>query len=407
MGAAAVAAMTALAVVAGDPVAPSSRRLVPRQPGAESYESKPAAAPAFSPFDDQTRTLVQRGVIAVGRREGMRVVTDARLDAAMNDLARGLREGESPHSEAVEFVLSHHGVVEPYPLMTFLRTSREAPNDQVVEHVLHGLTLPKGKPLVTVGVGLDRATSDLLVVVALQDKALDLDPVPRRLPHEGHVRVSGKLLGVYHAPHLYVTDPHGAARTLPAALKDDLFGADVRCDRGDGPYKVEVFGSDDAGPRVLANFPVYCGVAPPAAFEGAAGYDAASVDTRQAEAQLFALINRDRRAAGLPGLAPDPALANVAREHSVDMLKNHFVGHISPTTGSPADRVKHAGLTFKRLAENVARNGSVEELEIGLMASPGHRSAILDPQAKSVGVGVVIDDSTPGSLDLYATQLFR
>src|SRR5207302_444847 len=138
-------------------------------------------------------------------------------DEGMTHLARALREGESPHSEAVDFVLSHHGIVEPYPKLCFVRAPRAA-EDQVLDTLVHKLQLPEGKPLATIGVGLDRDTSSMLVLVAIQDKSLDLDPVPRRLPPGGRTRVSGKLLGHFAAPHLYVTDPRGAARTLPANL---------------------------------------------------------------------------------------------------------------------------------------------------------------------------------------------
>jgi len=395
-----------VAVVLAEVAVAPARRLVPRQAGAESYESRPAQAIDFAPFGDQLRTLVQKGAQAAGRKQGTQVVPDTRLDAAMTDLARSLREGESLRSEAVDFILSHYGIVEPYPTMLFVRVPHGA-DGAALDHIGRKLELPKGKPLVTIGVGIDRATSTTFAIVAIQDKSLDLDPVPRQLPRNGRARVSGKLLGAFASPHLYVTDPHGAARALPADLHGALFGAEVRCDRSDGRYQVEVFGTDDAGPRVLANFAVYCGTAPPALLAGAAGYAATAVNTREAETRLLELVNRDRRAAGLPALAPDPALAAVAREHSLDMLQNKFVGHVSPTTGSPADRVKRAGITFSRLSENVGRNSSVEELEIGLMSSPGHRSAILDPRSERVGIGIVVDDSTPDSTTVLGTQLFR
>jgi uncharacterized protein YkwD len=395
-----------LFVALGELAAPPARRLVPRKPGADHYESRPAAASGFQPFGDPLRTLIQKAAATAGKKQGTRVVPDTRLDEAMTDLARSLREGESLHSEAVDFVLSHHGIVEPYPKLSFVRAPRAA-ESEALDTLVHKLQLPEGKPLATIGVGLERDSSSFFVIVAIQDKSLDLDAVPRQLASGGRTRVSGKLLGTFAQPHLYVTDPKGAARTLTATLDGALFAADVRCDRGDGRYQVEVFGSDEGGPRVLANFPIFCGVAPPAAFVGAAGYVGTSIDTKEAEARLFALVNQDRHAAGLPPVAADPALAAVAREHSLDMLQHDFVGHVSPTTGSPVDRVKKAGLTFKRLSENVGRNGSVEELELGLMASPGHRSAILDKQATRVGIGVVVDDSTPSNVVVIGTQLFR
>ena len=149
-------------------------------------------------------------------------------------------------------------------------------------------------------------------------------------------------------------------------------------------------------------------MAPPAFFDGAAGYQpGAPLRPADAEILLLALVNRDRRTAGLPPLIADPALAAVARAHSQDMLANGFVGHISPTTGGPDERVKRAGIPFRHLAENVGRNSSVEELELGLMGSPGHRSAILDGQSIHVGIGVAIATPTPNEVVIYGTQLFR
>jgi hypothetical protein len=394
------------ALVLAELASASARHLVPRQPGAESYESRPAPSADFAPFGDPLRASLQRAAASSGRRQGGRVVPDTRLDAAMTDLARALRERESPHGEAVEFILSHYGIVEPYPKMAFVRVERGG-DSAAFDALAPKLELPKGKPLATIGVGIDRATSSLFVAIAIQDKSLDLDAVPRRLPHAGHARVSGKLLGAFRTPHLYVTDPHGAAQTLAAEANGALFGAELRCDRGDGRYQVEVFGTDAAGPRVLANFPVYCGTAPPAVFAGAAGYAAALLDTKQTEARLLELVNRDRRAASLPALAPDPALAAVAREHSVDMMQNHYIGHVSPTTGGPGDRVKRAGIALTRILENVGQTASVEELELSLMASPGHRSAILDAHVDRVGIGIVVDDSSPDTPIVIGTQLFR
>jgi uncharacterized protein YkwD len=395
-----------LALMRAEP-AVTARRIVPRKTGAASYESKPAGERAFNPFGDPLRAAITRAIIETGRKRGTKVVPDTRLDAAMTDLARSLREGEHPYSAAVEFVLSHHGVVEPYPKLRYVRGERRA-EAAMTELLLRDVPLPEGRPLATVGVGIDRDTSSLLLMVAVQEKTLDLDPVPRQLPAADKFRVSGRLLGDLTKPHLYVTDPQGAPRKLPATTNGARFGADLACDRGNGRYQVEVFGDGATGPTVLANFPLYCGVAPPATFGSAAGYTAdARLKPSDAEARLLELVNRDRRAAGLPPVAPDPALAVVARAHSQDMMAGSFIGHISPTTGNPSDRVKRAGLSFRRLAENVGRNNSVEDLEVGLMASPGHRSAILDREARHVGIGVAIGTPTPDAIVIYGTQLFR
>ena len=119
------------------------------------------------------------------------------------------------------------------------------------------------------------------------------------------------------------------------------------------------------------------------------------------------LVNQARAAAGLGPVSADPDLADVAREHSRDMLDNGFVAHISPTTGAPMDRVRAAGLSPSRLLENVGTAGSVEEVHSGLMSSPGHRSAILDERVTHVGIGIAVAAPASGPVSLYATELFR
>ena len=125
-----------------------------------------------------------------------------------------------------------------------------------------------------------------------------------------------------------------------------------------------------------------------------------------AEIQLFAHVNEARMNAGLSLLTPDPALARVARGHSGDMFANNFVAHVSPTTGGPGDRVAKAGLKPPRLLENVGTDSSPAEVHRGLMRSPGHRSAILDPEVTHVGIGVVV--APPGApYRVVVTELFR
>ena len=72
---------------------------------------------------------------------------------------------------------------------------------------------------------------------------------------------------------------------------------------------------------------------------------AAGSPTRPSESELFTLLNAERVKLSLPPLAWSEAAAEVARSHSEDMRSRGAIGHDSPTTGSPADRVKHAGIS--------------------------------------------------------------
>ena len=118
---------------------------------------------------------------------------------------------------------------------------------------------------------------------------------------------------------------------------------------------------------------------------------------------MWKLLNADRAHAGLPPLTADAQLAAVARAHSGDMQAHRFFGHVSPTTGSAADRTRKAGIDAMLILENVARAFSPGEAERGLMNSPGHRANILNREVTRVGVGVVFD---PASHELLLTQLF-
>src|SRR5262249_36781579 len=82
------------------------------------------------------------------------------------------------------------------------------------------------------------------------------------------------------------------------------------------------------------------------------------------------------------------------------------VGHVSPTTGNPSDRMKRAGILAPVVLENVARAYSPEEIERGLMDSPGHRANILSTEATHVGVGVQLGREGDGRREMLATQLF-
>jgi uncharacterized protein YkwD len=133
------------------------------------------------------------------------------------------------------------------------------------------------------------------------------------------------------------------------------------------------------------------------------GKDEAYSTAPAAEQTIWKLLNADRAHAGLPQLAWDAQLAAVARAHSSDMQAHGFFGHISPTTGSAADRAKRASVDAMLILENVARAFTPGEAERGLMNSPGHRANILHREATRVGVGVVYDTA---SREILVTQLF-
>jgi uncharacterized protein YkwD len=127
------------------------------------------------------------------------------------------------------------------------------------------------------------------------------------------------------------------------------------------------------------------------------------------EWHILFLTNQNRIWRRLAPLEPSPALADVARAHSRDMMARRFFGHVNPDGLSPRDRLARQGLKFKWVAENIysTRKGTADAAEAaaiivtGWMNSQGHRQNILDAAFKQIGVGAAVSDD-----EILATQLF-
>ena len=121
------------------------------------------------------------------------------------------------------------------------------------------------------------------------------------------------------------------------------------------------------------------------------------------EARMLDLVNRERMAAGLAALAPDPELTEVARRHSSDMFARSYFAHATPEGRSPFDRMREGGVRFLAAGENLALAPSLQVAHNGLMNSPGHRRNILDRQFGRLGIGIM----DGGMRGLMVTQNFR
>ncbi|MCD9193496.1 CAP domain-containing protein [Streptomyces albireticuli] len=123
----------------------------------------------------------------------------------------------------------------------------------------------------------------------------------------------------------------------------------------------------------------------------------------RAVADVLALTNAERRAAGLRPLAADARLGTAAQAHSADMAGRGFYSHTTPEGGEPWDRAAAAGAAHRGIGENIAcGQRTPAEVVRGWMDSPGHRANILKPDFTHLGVGY----ATGGSAGTYWTQLF-
>jgi len=158
-------------------------------------------------------------------------------------------------------------------------------------------------------------------------------------------------------------------------------------------------GSDDES-RVAA--------APKSAATGTAakrsGAAARKPDLAAIEREVLARVNRYRKSEGLPALASDARISEIARGHSREMAGGHTgFGHggFKGRTRAVASRVP-----YKRVAENVSRHNR-DPREVPAVAverwvdSRGHRRNIEGPFAVT-GIGAAL--GSDGSI--YLTQLF-
>ncbi|MBK9037434.1 MAG: hypothetical protein IPL61_40355 [Myxococcales bacterium] len=392
------------ATAASPAATPEALRLAPASAGAAAYNDPPRSPAPASPLGDAIAAE-----IAALAPPSATPLADGRMYGAAADLAAIIpSEGVMPYP-LVEFALQHHGIIEPSPNMLVVW----GPLDQtamLVEHLRPRLAeILHAEPQRRFGVGTADRGDRAAIIVMLQASFVDTQPIPRALALAGHAALTGTIAPGFVEPEAFVTGTDGKVRRVALAVATDgSFAGELRCPDRAGRHQVEIAASDRTGSTVLANFPLWCGQTPPAELVAAVDPDDATPVTSVdgAEARLLAMLNRDRAAAGLPALAAEPAVAAVARAHSVDMRDHGFVGHVSPTTGSAADRADAAGILSGVILENIARAYGPAEAQAGLMNSPGHRANALSTAATHVGIGVALGAEVAGRRELFVTQMF-
>lgn len=132
------------------------------------------------------------------------------------------------------------------------------------------------------------------------------------------------------------------------------------------------------------------------------------------EKQMVELINADRlNPANEPEtggrarpLKWDPKLAAAAMIHSASMARRNYFSHVDPDGESPVERFYRAGIQWRSMGENIARDSSVVRAESSFMNEPhfqpNHRGNILNPKFNYVGIGIM--RGADGSI--YVTQDF-
>jgi len=113
---------------------------------------------------------------------------------------------------------------------------------------------------------------------------------------------------------------------------------------------------------------------------------------------FIAIMNDHRLSVGCAPLEWNRDVAQVAQEHSRDMVQRNFFAHVNPDGDTPFDRLAAAGIEWSRAAENIAFGFSNADAVLqGWLDSPGHRANIENCGLTGHGVG---------QFETYWTHLF-
>jgi len=125
------------------------------------------------------------------------------------------------------------------------------------------------------------------------------------------------------------------------------------------------------------------------------------VNLTSLRSSMLNLVNQDRQKHGLSPLKLDNKLSQLAQFRSLDMLENKYFGHWDKQGRSANDIRKNYAIN-QMVAENLAKDTTLELAEYNLMRSAIHRSNILSKEWTRAGFGLIkVEDGS-----YYFVQIF-
>ncbi len=347
---------------------------------------------------------------------GKPVQTDGRLCAAAQAML-GWAGDETPPESVLRFISWHFGLASPIAqvLISTLESEDSAQISQKLAEAIvnysNNATNPRyGVATLRVSKGTTGAergkySYSTKVVVLLQDARVELQPVPRKLAAGGQATVSGTLAAGVQNPQILICDAQGKL-DAPKATQGTTFQAEVKCGDKPGHAIVEVRGEGKNGLASLASFPIACGeelpttVALPVAETGAA-------DPAAQEKKIFAQVNQERTAAGLPALEYDETVAKAARLVS-ESEKQSYQGGAGAAAADPTEALKKVNFSSPVVLDNPGQARTADEAQARFALSAVNRCNMLSSLVTHGGIGVSPAPSTkptePNST--FVTELF-
>ena len=111
---------------------------------------------------------------------------------------------------------------------------------------------------------------------------------------------------------------------------------------------------------------------------------------------LLDVMNQARAQERVPPLWANESLARAAQPHAHAVADGRAEGHIGHDGSDPLQRIENTGYAPRAFGENVAVGTSNPEAAVAAwLASPAHRTILLHPSFKEVGLGGVLDSDRP------------
>lgn len=229
----------------------------------------------------------------------------------------------------------------------------------------------------------------------IEKDAVQTKSLPEFWESDGRFEFQGKSLKPI-AKKAAFTLPNGQVTEITFADKDLDAQKDFTIEFLLAETGTYIFEVNDPDGSAAINVPIYVGNFIPllpdffALHEPA--LDVGSLeDLGQARHELLVLINADRAANNASPVTLAADLNSIAQAHSADMVVRNFFGHVNPSGETPDNRRKNAKIPVP-IKENLGKAGTLDSAEAGLMRSPIHRAAIIDPEMTRVGIGIAKDD---------------
>jgi len=382
---------------------PPGGSFTPSAPAAAQYGPDPSRTCASSP----TTRFVEGDLPDQAKQAGKPAPqTDGRLCALAESLL-GWDETHQPPEAVVSALAWHFGIPSQVSRVTVSTIDSEDPKQlspnieeaittyvRTASQVRYGLATARiAKP--RTGVKAEEARTRIALV--MQDSLLDLDPFPRKLDPATQATLSGRVKGSLQNPVVLISDARGKL-VQPPPTPGKEFRVPVSCDGRTGRMAVEIRAEDQGSIRLAANFPVTCGIDQPASVQVPAP---PSGDAAQQERAVFEQINAERTAAGLPPLAWDDKVAQVARAMSETAQKG-----APDSQAQLTDRLRQAGVTSALVLQNPAEATSAQGAQQRFSLSPIHRGNYMSTDATHAGVGLAASNDPKTGPAVVITELF-